>query len=239
MPSDQFIWLPYLDRALVPSDLWGITWVYIGNPANWDTRSHGYQPAGVDRRMMTFPVKSSCRRPTEHVLDRGARGVKRGACRQPGHGAGAGRPPVPPVLHRHEHVVPRHVEVERGEISGGGQPTVDPFDSPNLDIPSFSLGLTPASKSLTSGFGSSQTPPPPSLGFASFQASHSTSFGFSGFRGTPPPGKADVSTQHQPISQASSSDEEERADDMDSVQHYGFGHRVGKKTTRFMPSDWP
>ncbi|KAI5660032.1 hypothetical protein M9H77_28825 [Catharanthus roseus] len=30
----------------------GITRVYIGNPANRDTRSHGYQPVGVDRRMM-------------------------------------------------------------------------------------------------------------------------------------------------------------------------------------------
>ncbi|KAI5663675.1 hypothetical protein M9H77_22998 [Catharanthus roseus] len=31
---------------------WGITRVYIGNPANRDTRLVGYQPAGVDRRMM-------------------------------------------------------------------------------------------------------------------------------------------------------------------------------------------
>ncbi|KAI5655233.1 hypothetical protein M9H77_32420 [Catharanthus roseus] len=31
----------------------GITWVYIGNPANHDTRAHGYHPVGVDRRMMT------------------------------------------------------------------------------------------------------------------------------------------------------------------------------------------
>ncbi|KAI5682388.1 hypothetical protein M9H77_03616 [Catharanthus roseus] len=30
----------------------GITRVHIGNPPNPDTRSHGYQPAGVDRRMM-------------------------------------------------------------------------------------------------------------------------------------------------------------------------------------------
>ncbi|KAI5657969.1 hypothetical protein M9H77_26762 [Catharanthus roseus] len=29
-----------------------ITQVYIGNPANRDTRVHGYQPAGVDRQMM-------------------------------------------------------------------------------------------------------------------------------------------------------------------------------------------
>ncbi|KAI5648035.1 hypothetical protein M9H77_34040 [Catharanthus roseus] len=40
-PSDEYIrWFR------------GITRVYIGNPANHDTRAHGYQPAGVDRRMM-------------------------------------------------------------------------------------------------------------------------------------------------------------------------------------------
>ncbi|KAI5673383.1 hypothetical protein M9H77_13747 [Catharanthus roseus] len=31
----------------------GITRVYIGNPANRNTRSHGYQPARVDRRITT------------------------------------------------------------------------------------------------------------------------------------------------------------------------------------------
>ncbi|KAI5673390.1 hypothetical protein M9H77_13754 [Catharanthus roseus] len=120
-------------------------------------------------------------------------------------------------LVKHEYVEPGHVEVERGEGSGGGQLTVDPFDNPNLDIPSFSLGLTPASPSL----------PTP----------HSTSFGFSGFRAPPPPGTSDSSTPHRLISQASPSNEEEREDDMDGVQHYGFGHRVGKKTTRVTPSD--
>ncbi|KAI5681157.1 hypothetical protein M9H77_02384 [Catharanthus roseus] len=218
----------------------GITWVYICNPANRDIHLYGYQPAGVDRRMVnsmlqevddmalvviqepptdpsqmtvfakkvqtiiqrymvpigstlgctplqrdiqqTFLVQPSCRRPQEHVSDRGACGVKRGARRQPGRGAGGGRLPVPPFPHRYEHVDPVHVEVERGEGFGGGQPTVDPSC-------------------------------------------------------TPPPGTAGSSTPHQPLSQASSSDEEERADDMDGVQHYGFGHCVGKKTTRFTPSD--
>ncbi|KAI5682804.1 hypothetical protein M9H77_04032 [Catharanthus roseus] len=114
--------------------------------------------------------------------DRGACGVKRGARRQPGRGASCGRTPVPPFPNRHEHVDPGHAEVERGEGSGAGQLIIDPFDSPNLDIPSFSLGLTPASQSLRSGSGTSQMPSPPGLGFASFQSPHSTSFGFSGFR---------------------------------------------------------
>ncbi|KAI5677702.1 hypothetical protein M9H77_08652 [Catharanthus roseus] len=129
----------------------------------------------------TFPVQSSRRRPWEHMPDRGACGVKRGARRQLGRGAGGGRLLVPPVPHRHKHVGPGYVEVERGEGSGGGQPTVDPFDSLNLDIHSFSLCLTPASQSLPRGFGTLQTPPSPSLGFASLQAPHSISFGFSGF----------------------------------------------------------
>ncbi|KAI5669470.1 hypothetical protein M9H77_19323 [Catharanthus roseus] len=134
----------------------GITRVYIGNLANRDSRSYGYQPAGVDRRMMTsmlqevddmtsvviqqpttypsqmamqglsrctlgctpskhdiqhtFPVQPSHRRPREHVPDRGARGVKRGARRLPGCGAGGGRPPIPPIPHRHEHVDPGLVD---------------------------------------------------------------------------------------------------------------------------------
>ncbi|KAI5649066.1 hypothetical protein M9H77_35071 [Catharanthus roseus] len=133
---------------------------------------------------------------------------------------------------RHEHVDPNHVVVERGERSGSGQPTVDPFDSPNLDMPFFTLGLTSASQSLPSGSGTSQLPSAPDLGFASFQSPHSTSYGFSGFRAPLPPGTSGSSTPHQPISQVSSSIEEEREEGMDGVQHFGFGHRVGKNTVR-------
>ncbi|KAI5667616.1 hypothetical protein M9H77_17469 [Catharanthus roseus] len=157
---------------------------------------------------------------------------------QPGRGAGGDCPPVSPFLGRHEHVDPGYVEVERGEGSGGGQPAIDPFDIPNLDIPSFSLGLTPLSQSLPSGSGTFQMPLPPGLGFAPFQSPHSISFGFFGFCALPPPGTAGSSTPYQSISQASSFDEEERMDDMDVVQYYGFGHRVGKKTTRLTPSYW-
>ncbi|KAI5666724.1 hypothetical protein M9H77_16577 [Catharanthus roseus] len=254
----------------------GITWVYIGNPANRDTRSVGYQPVGVERRMMEVDDMASvviqeppsspsqmavfakkvqtiirmcmvsiggtlglCHRPREHVLDWGAHGVKRGARRQPGHGARGVRPPILPFPGRHEHVDSGHVEVERGEGSGGGQPTIDPFDSPDLGIPSFSLGLTPPFKSLPSGSGILQMPPPPDLGFVPFQSPHPKSFGFSGFRTPPPSDTASSSTPHQHISQASSFDEEERTDETDVLQHLGFGDRVGKKTTRFTPSDWP
>ncbi|KAI5663364.1 hypothetical protein M9H77_22687 [Catharanthus roseus] len=205
----------------------GITRVYIGNPVNRDTRTYGYQDVDVDRRMMEPPSSPSqmalfAKKVQTIIRSRriavpgartglSARGVKRGARRHPGHGAGGGRPPVPPAPERHEHVYPDHIEVERGEGSGSGQPPIDPFDSPNLDMPSFSLGLTPEDQLLPSGSGTSQTSLPP----------------------------ANSSTRHQPISQASLSDEEEWADDMDDLQRYGFGHCVDKKTTRFTPSDWP
>ncbi|KAI5658212.1 hypothetical protein M9H77_27005 [Catharanthus roseus] len=105
--------------------------VFIGGTLGCTPSQHDIQ--------QTFPVQPSCRRLREHVPERDARGVKRGARAQPGRGAGGGRPLVPPFSHRHEHVDTGHVEVERRKGSGGGQPTVDPFDSPNLDIPPFYL----------------------------------------------------------------------------------------------------
>ncbi|KAI5664480.1 hypothetical protein M9H77_23803 [Catharanthus roseus] len=143
----------------------------------------------IRRCIASIGVQPSRRRPRKHVPDWGARGVKRGTRRQPGRGAGGGRPPVLPFPGRHEHVDPGHIEVERGEGSGGGQPTIDPFDSPNIGIPSFSLGLTPPSQSLPSGSGTLQMLPPPGLGFSPFQSPHPTSFGVSGFRAPCPPGE--------------------------------------------------
>ncbi|KAI5656711.1 hypothetical protein M9H77_25504 [Catharanthus roseus] len=137
----------------------------------------------------TFPVQPSRRRPREHVPDRGARGVKRGARRQPGRRARGGRPLVPSFL---GHVEMERVEgsgqLERGEGFGGGHHLVNPFDSPNLDMPSFS------------GSGTLCVPPPPGLGFAPFQSPADTSLGFSSFCAPPPPETAGSSTLHQPTS---------------------------------------
>ncbi|KAI5659118.1 hypothetical protein M9H77_27911 [Catharanthus roseus] len=69
----------------------------------------------------TFPVQPLRRGPREHVPDRGARGVKRGARRHPDCGAGAGRTPVPPAPQMQEHVDPSPAVVEKGEGSGSGQ----------------------------------------------------------------------------------------------------------------------
>ncbi|KAI5678836.1 hypothetical protein M9H77_09786 [Catharanthus roseus] len=154
----------------------------------------------------TFPIQPSRHRPREHVLDRGARGVKRGTRRQPSRGAGRGRPPVPPFPDRPQTCGPwthrdreSHFQVDQGYC----------------------------------------VPPPPGLGFAPFQSPANTSIGFSSFRAPPPFDAAGSFTPHQPISHASSSDDEERTDDTVDVQHLGFGHRIGNKTTRFTSSDCP
>ncbi|KAI5672075.1 hypothetical protein M9H77_12439 [Catharanthus roseus] len=72
-----------------------------------------------------------------------------------------------------------------------------------------------------------------SLGFTAFQSPNPSAYGFGKFSTPPPPGTAGALTSHQPISQASSSDEEE------GQEALGRGHRVGTKTVRFTPSDWP
>ncbi|KAI5649264.1 hypothetical protein M9H77_35269 [Catharanthus roseus] len=176
---------------------------------------------------------SSPSRIAAHVPDRGARGVKRGARRHPGRGTGAGRPPVPPAPQRQEHVDPHPAVVKRVEGSGSGQHYIDPFDSPHIDMPSYSLGLTLDPESLPSGSGTSQMPPAPSLGFTLFQSPNPSAYGFGRLSAPPPPGTAGASTPHQPISQASSSDEEEGQDAL------CCGHRVGKKIVLFTPFDWP
>ncbi|KAI5654287.1 hypothetical protein M9H77_31474 [Catharanthus roseus] len=84
--------------------------VYIGGTLGCTLSQHDIQ--------QIFPVQPSRRRPREPILDRDARGVKRGARRQPGHGAGGGCPPVPPFPGRHGHADLGHVEAERGERSG-------------------------------------------------------------------------------------------------------------------------
>ncbi|KAI5666967.1 hypothetical protein M9H77_16820 [Catharanthus roseus] len=232
----------------------GITLVYIGNPANHDTRSVGYHPARVNRRMMTFmlqeiddmasveiddmasvvikeppsassqmaifekKVQTIIRRhsqynhrvviPESTYRTGSARRVKRDARRQLGHGVGGGRPPIPPFRGRPGHADPGYFvmergegfgQVERGEESGGGHPPVDPFDSLNLDIPSFSLGLTQPSQSLPGGSGTLCAPPPSGLWFAPFQSPADTSLGFSSFHAPPPTGTSGSSTSHQPV----------------------------------------
>ncbi|KAI5653839.1 hypothetical protein M9H77_31026 [Catharanthus roseus] len=66
----------------------------------------------------------------------------------------------------------------------------------------------------------SQTPPAPSSGFTTFKSPHPSAYGFGRFRAPHPPGTAGASTPHQPISEASLSDEEEGQDAL------GRGHRV-------------
>ncbi|KAI5680786.1 hypothetical protein M9H77_02013 [Catharanthus roseus] len=197
--------------------------VYIRNPGNRDTRMARYRLAGVHRQMMTSMLQEpSRRRPWEPILHRGACGVKRSACRLPGVGAREGRPPTPPDLGR-GHTDPGHGR-EMGEGSGGrglgdlgSSYQVELFDSPNLGMRSFSLGLTP---STLSNPPTSYMPPPSGLGFSSFQSPHPPGIGSSLFYAPPappPPYTVGSSTQHMPISTAFSSNSDEHDDEPTDV----------------------
>ncbi|KAI5653926.1 hypothetical protein M9H77_31113 [Catharanthus roseus] len=212
-PSDEYIrWYRGITRTSMLQEVDDMASVVIREPP-----SSLSQIAAHDIQT-TFPVQPSRRCPREHVPDRGARGVKRGARRHPGQGVGRNMStPTQQWL--------RGVR----DLVGGGRHV----DSPHLDMPSYSLGLAPDPESLPSGFGTSQMPSSPSSGFTQFQSLHPSACGFGRLRAPPPPCTAGASTPHQPISQAYWSDEEEGQDVL------GLGHRVGKKTVRFTPSDWP
>ncbi|KAI5673217.1 hypothetical protein M9H77_13581 [Catharanthus roseus] len=96
----------------------GITRVYIGNPANRDTHSVGYQPAGVDRRMTevddmaSVVIQEPLSSPSQMAVF--AKKVQTIIRRLLGHGAGGGRPPFPPFPGRYGHADPVH-EVERDD----------------------------------------------------------------------------------------------------------------------------
>ncbi|KAI5664808.1 hypothetical protein M9H77_24131 [Catharanthus roseus] len=225
----------YVEALSYPSDEYirwyrGITRVYIGNPANRDTRAHGYQPAGVDRRMMEVDDMTSVaiREPPSSpsqiaaVMKKVQTIIRRCmvsiggtlGCIPSQHDIQATFPVQPSRRRPREHIPDRGAHgVKR-------------------DMQSYSLGLILDPQSLPSGFGTSQMPPAPSSGFTAFQSPHPSAYGFGRFRAPSPPGTAGASTPHQPISQASSFDEEEGQDAL------GCGHRVGKKTVRFTPSDW-
>ncbi|KAI5678599.1 hypothetical protein M9H77_09549 [Catharanthus roseus] len=129
----------------------------------------------------------------------------------------------------------------RGLGDLGSSYQVEPFDSPELGMPSFSLSLMQLTQShpptsYTSlppdlGFSLFQSPHPPSIGSSSFQASLAPRTESSSFHVPPPPYTVGSFIQHMPISTASSSDSDEHDDEpMDMVtpaQQLGFGHRVG------------
>ncbi|KAI5681171.1 hypothetical protein M9H77_02398 [Catharanthus roseus] len=168
-----------------------------------------------------FLVQPLRRRPQEPIPDRGDRGVKRGAHRLLGGGAHGGRPSAPPDPSK-GHVDPgRGGEIcegsrRRGLGDLGSSYQIEPFNSPNLDMLSFSLSLTQPTKSHLP---TSYAPPPPGLG-SSFQA-------------PPPLHMVGSSIPHMPMSTASSSDSDEHDDEPTDVvtpaQQLGFGHHVGRR----------
>ncbi|KAI5681552.1 hypothetical protein M9H77_02780 [Catharanthus roseus] len=105
-------------------------------------------------------------------------------------------------------------------------------------------------ESHPNGLGTSYAPPSPGtvsssilepsplgLGFSSFQAPPPPGIVGSSFQAPPPPSTVGSSTLHMSISYASSSDSDERTNDVTPAQQLGFSYRVAKKTTRFTPSD--
>ncbi|KAI5681138.1 hypothetical protein M9H77_02365 [Catharanthus roseus] len=212
----------------------GITWVYIGNPTNRDTCSVGYQPSGTSMLQEVEDMASAVIQEPPSSLSPMAIFAKKvqtiiRRCMTF---------PIQPLHHRPQEHVPdwgaRGVkwgtrrQPDRG--AGGGRPPVPSFSGRHEQC---------RSQACKGGGRHCKCLPLPILGFVPFQSPHPTSFGFSGFCAPSPPGTAGSPTPHQPISQVSSSDEEERTDDTDVIQHLGFRHRVGKKIMRFTPFDWP
>ncbi|KAI5680724.1 hypothetical protein M9H77_01951 [Catharanthus roseus] len=186
-PSDEYIrWFR------------GITRVYIGNPANRDTRAHGYQPAGVDRRMMVDDM-------TSVVIQKPSSSLSQMV------------------------VFAKKVQtiIWRCMVSIGGI-----------------LGCTPSQHDIQQMFPVQplrRRPQEhvPDQGARRVKRSARRHPGRGARGGCPPVPLAPERHEHVNPGHASFSDEEDREDDMDDVQHFGFGHRVGKKTVQFTPSDWP
>ncbi|KAI5648516.1 hypothetical protein M9H77_34521 [Catharanthus roseus] len=206
MPSNQHIrdgtMLPVEDLSNRRDDYirWyqDITRVYIGNSANHDTCTVRYQPARVNRRMMTFMLQK--------VDDMAIWVIK-------------GPPSSPTQITSFAKKV--KTIIRRCMVSIGA------------DISSATIASSSPRARIGRGArevkrGTRRAPLPRDLGLSSFQA-------------PPPPGTVGSSTPHMPISYASLSDldehDDERMDDVIPAQQLGFSHRVGKKTTRFTPSD--
>ncbi|KAI5656652.1 hypothetical protein M9H77_25445 [Catharanthus roseus] len=242
----EFVWLSYHDCGLVPSDLWQAE-VPLKCFEIVEYHHHGREVDDMATEVIQGPPSSSTQiasfakkvqtiirgcmlshlLPREPVSDLGARGVKRGARRLLGCRARGGCTPVPP--HQGWMRTCRLRTWRR--------------ESPNLDFPTFNLGLTPPAQSHPGGLGISYAPPPSGILGSSIQAPPPPGLGFSSFQAPlplsiePPPGTVGSSTLHMPISYASSSDSDERTDDVTPKQQLGFDHHDGKKTTRFTPSD--
>ncbi|KAI5654930.1 hypothetical protein M9H77_32117 [Catharanthus roseus] len=189
----------------------------------------GCTPSQYDIQQ-TFEVQPLRRHPRKPVPNQGARGVKRGARRLLGGGARRSQAPAPPDVGRGGHVDLKRGE-ERGEGSGRrGHGDLGPIHLHHTRLPS---GFRVFFISVTSAFC-----------FRILFIFGSTSSGHSEFfiSGTSS-GHVGSSTSHMPIPIASSSDtdehDDERMDVVTPAQQLRFSHRVGKKTTRFMPSGWP
>ncbi|KAI5682764.1 hypothetical protein M9H77_03992 [Catharanthus roseus] len=192
------------------------------------------QYASFAKKVQTIILQSSRHRPHEPVPECGACGVKRDGRRLPGGRARGGRTLAPPHLGRRGHA-DLGCKGERGGGSGGrgcGDVEYDvpsnSFDSPDLDILTFSLGLTPPAQLHPSGSGTSTFAPPSTRG-RSYAPPPPGAVGCS-LHAPSPLGTAGSSVPHMLISYVFSSDldehDDEQTDDVTLAQRLGFGHHV-------------
>ncbi|KAI5653773.1 hypothetical protein M9H77_30960 [Catharanthus roseus] len=224
----------YSSRCLVP--------VVTSNPANRDTHAHRYQPAGVDRRMMTsmlqevddmasLVIQEPPSSPSQMVvvMKKVQTIIRRCmvsisgtlGCIHSQHDIQQTFPVQPSRCRPWEHVPDRGA---RGVKRGARR-------HPGVEQEVDALFTSCSRKTQTCR-------PRPCSGLDGFLiTSH-------WIRDVPVASRARfriclVSITTFNILRASSSDEEEREEDIDGVHHFGFGHRVGKKTVQFTASDWP
>ncbi|KAI5683131.1 hypothetical protein M9H77_04359 [Catharanthus roseus] len=157
MLSNQFVWLPYHDRGLVPSNLWRAE-IRGNGHTYWGTqhashveiwhkwRLHIRDGPTLTVEVLSYPSDKYIRwiqKITREVDDMGVGSEGRGL----------------------------------GDLGSSYQ--VEPFDIPDLNMPSFSLGLKQPTQSHPP---KSYASLPPGLGFSSFQSPHPPGIGSSSFQ---------------------------------------------------------
>ncbi|KAI5662476.1 hypothetical protein M9H77_21799 [Catharanthus roseus] len=189
--------------------------VYINNLAHRDTRTIRYQPTEEVDDMATGVLEGPPFSPTKY-----ASFAKKVQTIIPGHHV-----VIPRSLYRSLVLVELRGALIDFLVAGHVEDVLLPFYiRVDEDIQTSDME---EKESQPSGLDTSTVPPSRIRG---------TSFA------PPSPGVVGSSMPHMPISDVSSSDsyehDDERTDDITPAQQLGFGHRVGKKTSRFTPSYW-
>ncbi|KAI5650835.1 hypothetical protein M9H77_36840 [Catharanthus roseus] len=220
---DQLDFMPSNQGLSYPNDEYirwyrGITRVYIENSANRDTRSVGYQSAGVDRRMRevddmaSMVIQEPPSSPTQMaVFAKKVQTIIRSMISNR-HSQYNHRVAVPGSTYRTGMLVElRGALVDSLIVEQEVDALLSLFSPADTDMQTSDtsrgrevrdlerwreFGLTQPSQSLPGGSGTLRAPLPSDLGFAPFQSAAGTSLGFSSFRAPPSPGTTGSSTLH-------------------------------------------